>query len=149
MRENSFIRQDTDYAVRALLQLALAEGGRATGQELAQTCEIPTSFAYKILKKLTETGLLRSHTGRGGGFELRREPASITLENIVKAVQGPVTARRCVLDSEACPLSEECPVSAHWRRVQECITGFLSDTNLQELAENFEKSLAARESGSG
>ncbi|MFW6189490.1 MAG: RrF2 family transcriptional regulator [Planctomycetota bacterium] len=145
MTETSFIRQDTDYAVRALIHLALAPDEKSTGSEVAASCRIPKSFAYKILKKMARSGLVDSKCGRTGGYRLSADPEKITLADVVTTMQGPVTMRRCLLESRDCPFSGECAVSAKWSEVQRVIADFLGRTTLQELVESFRESQNAEE----
>ncbi len=136
MRDGFLIKQNTDYAMRALIHLRLAGVEKQTAAELAEACSIPPSVAQKVLTKLSHANFLDSQVGRDGGFRLRADPGKITLKKIVIAMQGPALVRRCVLNPGGCPLSENCPVSGEWRRVQNAIAGFLNDVSLDDLVRN-------------
>jgi Rrf2 family protein len=139
-RGTVLIRQDTDYAVRALLHLALLPDGKATGAEVADACAIPGSFVYKVLNKMQKARLIASRAGRGGGFRLERDPKEITLNQIVLAVQGTLRVRTCLLEASACAFAGNCPVSAEWREVQRYLLRFLNHTTLQDLLKSLRKS---------
>ncbi len=66
------IRRDTDYAIRGLVQLARIGKGPTPCQVIAGACDIPRSFAYKILRRMARAGFVSSRGGRFGGFALRR-----------------------------------------------------------------------------
>ena len=127
------IRRDTDYAVRALLYLAGSEGQSASCRELADACDIPQSFAHKILKKLTTASLVTSRVGRAGGFQLNRRPERITLHHVLNAIQGPVAISRCVREPKVCPRGPRCPLSAQWRKLQDSLVSLLDETTLNDL----------------
>jgi len=128
----SIIRQDTDYAIRALLHLA-GEDTFVSGQELARRCKLPVSFTYKIMRRLVHAGVASSRAGRAGGFTLARKPAEIALTDIIEAVQGAVNVRPCVVDPELCVNSNLCLVSCQWIELQESISRFFEQTTLGSL----------------
>lgn len=82
-----------DYASRALLSLALhATGGPTSVRDIAERTGLPQPYLEQILLALKGAGLVRSKRGVGGGYVLAREPETITLGEIVSAVDGPITA---------------------------------------------------------
>jgi Rrf2 family protein len=79
------------YALRALVQLARHEGGGFVSvEEIAETGAPSESFLRKSLKPLVSAGVLRSSKGPRGGYCLARPARSITLLEVVEAVEGPV-----------------------------------------------------------
>jgi len=127
------IRRDTDYAIRALLHLALAGRGPVSCTVLARAANAPKPFAHKILKKLVDAGLLASSPDRNGGFVLKRPLSRIHLNDVVKAIQGPTAVSRCVLDPDSCARSAGCPASVEWGKLQNTIENFLSRTTLESI----------------
>lgn len=127
------IRRDTDYAIRALLYLAGREGESASCRQLAEACDIPQSFAHKILRKLANASLVASRAGRAGGFRLDRDPRQVSLHEVLNAIQGPVAVSRCVREPKTCPRRPGCPLSVQWSKLQDSLVGLLDDTTLQDL----------------
>ena len=127
------IKRDTDYAIRGLLYLARTCNDVVSCAELAEACDMPKTFAHKIFKKMVNTGILTSRTGRTGGFQLAKKSKQVFLHDIVEAVQGPVSVSSCVLDANACENRGKCPLSAQWRKLQRRITAFLDDTSLHDM----------------
>lgn len=82
-----------DYAVRALAELA-ARGGSVTRAEIAELQAIPPKFLEAILTDLKKAGLLIAQRGSTGGYMLAAPPDSITVADIVRAVDGPLAAVR-------------------------------------------------------
>lgn len=80
-----------DYAVRALLELAARPEARATRDELAESQEIPRRYLEAILNQLRMAGLVTGHRGAGGGYTLGRPADAITLAEILRAVDGPLS----------------------------------------------------------
>jgi Rrf2 family protein len=84
----------TDYAVRALLELAVADGGPVKGERLAQAQSIPLKFLENILTDLRHTGIIRAQRGAEGGYWLARDPSEVTLGEVIRAVDGPLASVR-------------------------------------------------------
>jgi Rrf2 family protein len=84
----------SDYAVRALLELAQAEEGPVKGERLAQAQGIPLKFLENILIDLRHAGIVRSQRGAEGGYWLARGPDSISIGEVMRAVDGPLASVR-------------------------------------------------------
>lgn len=81
----------TDYAVRAMVQLA---AGPASRGAIAVAQAVPAKFLESILLRLREGGLLVATRGTTGGYALARDAASITIADVVRVVDGPLAAVR-------------------------------------------------------
>lgn len=80
-----------DYAVRAMLELAAADPERRTRDQVAEAQEIPPKYLESILTALRQAGLVRSQRGPDGGFVLGTPPDTITVADVARAVEGPLT----------------------------------------------------------
>ncbi|MGA1145973.1 MAG: RrF2 family transcriptional regulator [Candidatus Nanopelagicales bacterium] len=87
-----------DYGTRAMVELAAAwseDTRRMTkGDDIARAQEIPAKFLEGILSQLRQAGLVSSQRGADGGYRLERDPAAITIADIVRALDGPLAAVR-------------------------------------------------------
>src|SRR3954454_13785160 len=80
-----------DYAVRASTELAAATGdGPVKGDHIATAQKIPLKFLENILLDLKHAGLVQSQRGAEGGSWLAKDPAEITLAEVIRAVEGPI-----------------------------------------------------------
>src|ERR687892_1707064 len=79
-----------DYALRAAAELAAASDGPVKGEQIASAQGIPLKFLENILLELRHAGLVQSQRGAEGGYWLARPAASITLADVIRAVEGPV-----------------------------------------------------------
>src|SRR5205085_3780763 len=110
-----------DYASRALLSLALhpdAEGPTSV-RDIAERTGLPQPYLEQILLALKGAGLVRSKRGVGGGYVLARDPADITLGQIVSAVDGPIVLGDFGLPHEngACDHEGQCILLEVWAEV--------------------------------
>jgi Rrf2 family protein len=86
----------TDYAIRALLELAASEDRPMRGDAMARAQGIPPKFLETLLGDLRRARLVTSQRGGDGGYRLARPAAEITLADVIRAVDGPLAAVRDV-----------------------------------------------------
>lgn len=91
----------TRFALHAALELARAGGERVTTQQIADTYEISLNHLAKVMGQLVRAGIARGVRGVGGGYRLARDPARITLLDVVEAVEGPPATGCSVRDDGA------------------------------------------------
>ena len=112
-----------DYAVVTMSAAARHCGGaRVSAAQLAQETGLPAPTVQKLVSRLTAAGLLRSIRGAGGGLQLARPAAAISLADIVEAVEGPIALTACVEQGRHdCALERSCSVRPHWTVVNEAL----------------------------
>lgn len=120
-----------DYAVRAMLELASVAPERRTRDQVAECRAIPGKYLEAILGSLRHAGLVRSHRGAEGGFELAAEPAAITIAAIARAVEGPLTLVQGQRP-ESVPDGPE-PLAALWVAVRASLRSVLESVTLADL----------------
>jgi Rrf2 family protein len=124
-----------DYAVRVMIHLAgLPPGARASRGELAREAECPEQFLSKVLQSLTRAGLVISHRGNTGGFELPEANRGASVLNVVQAIEGPVRLNVCLTSDHACSRQERCPAHGVWAQAQEAMLGVLQSVSVDNLA---------------
>ncbi|WP_339348499.1 SUF system Fe-S cluster assembly regulator [uncultured Sphingomonas sp.] len=127
----------TDYAVVLLSAAARHCGGlaRMNATRLAEETGVPLPTAQKLVSRLAAAGLIDSTRGTGGGIRLSRPPATITLADIVEAVEGPIAMTACVdAGDHDCGIAGNCRVKPHWNAVNRAVRGALAGVTLATLA---------------
>jgi len=128
------LTRGAEYAVRAMTYLAtFPEGHVASLHEIGEAQDIPESFLAKILQSLAKSGLAVSQRGAHGGFALARPAADITLQEVIEAVDGPISLNHCVLSPEDCARSASCAVHRAWLRAQAQLMDVLGTVTLESL----------------
>src|SRR5216110_333571 len=124
-----------DYALMAMKHLAV-RGDRASSsaREIAALYNIPIELMAKVLQRLVRRGLLASHQGTRGGYQLARRPAQISVADVIQAIEGPVTVTACSTDDGQCEQFEKCNVRDPLWRVRERIVASLGECTIAELA---------------
>jgi len=123
-----------DYAVVTMSAASRHCGGnRVSASELAAETGLPAPTVQKVVSKLTGAGLLRSVRGAGGGLQLARPAAAISIADIVEAVEGPIALTACV-DGQDCVVDHNCMVKPHWPMINQALRSALADISLTQLA---------------
>jgi Rrf2 family protein len=134
-----WISRRTDYASRALLALAIVEGGPLTLESLAEATEAPASVLEQVMPVLRKAGLVRSVRGRGGGYRLNRPADEITLERVVRLFEGQLApigyaTRR---QPDPCPELVARTLRPVWEEVRDETIRILERTTFADLAARF------------
>lgn len=128
------LRRNTDYALRAMVNLAGHCGQEPVStRKIAQAEDISYQLACKLMQKLHNAGLVKSRMGPKGGFVLSRKPTKINLMEIIRVIQGPLSLNRCVLSKEVCSRQKNCKVTVKLSKLQNYINNYLEDITLDEL----------------
>jgi Rrf2 family protein len=142
------LRRNTDYALRAMIHLARHWGDRPVStRDLADSEDISYDLACKLLQTLAGVNLVRSRMGPTGGFELKKEPAKISIGEVIVSVQGPVILNRCLSGDFKCPLEERCPVNKRLFELQKYVDEFFNRVTLANLLEDEDLVKAKRKAG--
>ncbi len=125
----------TDYGV--VLMTLIARGHAApvhTARDLAAQSRLPLPTVSKLLKQLLQSGLLVSHRGIKGGYSLAKEPAEITVAEIITSIEGPIALTECSTDiAGLCDLERSCPISRNQRLISQVVRGALEKVTLSDL----------------
>ena len=129
------LSKKADYALIAMKHLALhGDRGSSSAREIAEQYDIPIELMAKVLQRLVQRGLLASHQGTRGGYQLSRPPRQITVADVVQAIDGPLTVTACSTDDEECEQFTTCNVRDPLWRVRERILTALGECTIAELA---------------
>jgi FeS assembly SUF system regulator len=124
-----------DYGVVVMSAAARHCGStRVSATDLAAETGIALPTVQKLVSIMSKAGLLRSARGTGGGIQLGRPAAAITLADIIEAVEGPIAMTSCVdTGSHSCAMEGTCRVQPHWAVVNTAVRGALADVKLTSL----------------
>lgn len=129
------ITRATEYAIRAILYMSRQPAGEIVyKKDICKAQEITPAFLTKILQPLIKDGIVGSQRGVGGGFYLAKEPAEITLLDIIKSQEGPVYLNQCLIEEGACEREFFCPVHGAWAEIRSDFMKTLSRYDFASLA---------------
>jgi Rrf2 family protein len=125
-----------DYAVRAMIELAAANGEPVQGEAVAEAQGIPLHFLESILGELRNQELVQSHRDDGGGYALARAPAEITVADIVGGVEGTLASVRGELPQQVPYSGAAEPLQQVWVALRSNVLAVLDQVTLADLVAN-------------
>lgn len=126
-----------DYGIVIMTTMARHPDGCHNAPEIAVQSHVPLPMASKILKALARAGLLASHRGAKGGYGLTRPAESISVAEIIAALDGPIALTACIEDGPGeCEIEALCPARSNWQRINDAIRGALDEISLAEMAQS-------------
>ncbi|MFZ5916854.1 MAG: RrF2 family transcriptional regulator [Chloroflexota bacterium] len=134
------LTRGSDYAMRGMIYLARqpSETVCLVG-EVAEAQGIPESYLAKIFQDLSHSGLVISYRGAKGGFALARDPAHITLRQVIEAIEGPLALSPCMDERVGCELSEVCEVHLVMAEAQGRLLQVLDGATLQHVLDSWDR----------
>jgi len=123
-----------DYAVRAAVELAVAESPPVKGELISQAQEIPLKFLENILGELRHAGLVRSQRGTEGGYWLARPADEITVADVMRAVEGPLASVRGASPETIKYTGTAQPLGKLWVAVRADLRAVLESVTLADIA---------------
>lgn len=90
------LSQKARYGLRALIELARADGAQVSAGELARRAAAPRKFLEAILLELCRNQIVVSRRGKFGGYVLARPSLEITFAEVIRVVDGPLALAPCV-----------------------------------------------------
>jgi Rrf2 family protein len=136
--ENEIVRVSAkaDYALRAAVELAAAEGaGPIKGDSISRAQAIPLKFLENILLELRHAGLVNSQRGADGGYWLARPAGEISVADVIRAVEGPIATVRGQRPEEVSYTGPAKPLRDVWIELRTSMRGVLEGTTLAALVE--------------
>ncbi len=126
----------SDYALRALIELASREDGSpVSAEELGKLQEIPHGFLQAILADLRRADVVMSQRGQAGGWRMARDPADVSVADVIRAVDGPLVSVYG-LRPEAVSYNESADVLQHvWIAARSSLRDVFEQVSIRALAD--------------
>ena len=134
------LSKKADYALIAMKHLAQkgAPAQSTSAREIAEQYGIPIELMAKVLQRLVRTGLLASTQGTRGGYTLGRPAPSITVADVIQAIDGPLTVTACSTEKNSCEQYSKCSIRDPLWQIRERIVAALGTVTLSEMAADAE-----------
>lgn len=122
-----------DYGTVVLTAMVHEPERSKSAAEIAAANRMPAPTVSKVLKTLARAGLVSSLRGAKGGYRLSRAPATISLVDIIDAMDGPVAMTECSVTPGLCTQESGCAVRANWQRVNRIVISALQEITLDQM----------------
>lgn len=134
-----------EYGIRATLHIALQseEGRRVSLKDIADGVDSPVAFTAKILQQLARSGIIHSVKGPAGGYEMDKDQRkSVSLCQIVEAIDGDQIYNGCGLGLPECNEAKPCPVHHEFKVIRDQLREMLETTNVEKLMTGLHSGIA-------
>jgi Rrf2 family protein len=129
------ISAKVDYAVRAVVVLASEPADCVTKAEnIARNQQIPLKFLLNILSELRRARIVASQRGTEGGYQLARPASSISVADIIRAVEGPLATVHEILPEQVSYPPPTQPLQEVWIAVRASLRSVLETVTVADLA---------------
>jgi Rrf2 family protein len=126
-----------EYGLRMMMDLARHYGdGPQPLSEVARHEALPATYLEQLVGRLRKAGLLASRHGAHGGYELTRPPAQITVGEVMRVLEGPISPMVCATEGEteaSCVRQDFCSANVVWERVRDSVAQALDSLTLADL----------------
>lgn len=123
-----------DYSTVIMTVLASDADRMYSAAELASRTHVAAPTVAKLLKQLTRGGLVESLRGAHGGYRLARSASSITIAEIIAAIDGPIALTQCSVHKGNCAVESHCGVRSNWRLINQTVRNALASVTLAQMA---------------
>src|SRR3954449_6158715 len=129
------LSKKADYALMAMKHLAIkSDAASISAREIAEQFDIPIELMAKVLQRLVRRGLLTSHQGTRGGYQLSKPTTAISVADVIQAIDGPLTVTACSTDDEQCGQFAKCNIRDPLWRIKDRIVAALATCSLAEIS---------------
>ena len=129
------LSKKADYALMAMKHLAQKRDVSSTSaREIAEQYDIPIELMAKVLQRLVRMRLLASTQGTRGGYMLGRPANTVSVADVIEAIDGPFTVTACSTEKHDCEQFNKCSIRDPLWRIKDRILSALATCSLQEVA---------------
>ena len=122
-----------DYGVIVATHLAAYPERQLTAAAVADEVRLPRATVAKILKALAHAGLVAATRGAAGGYRLARDPRSISVAQVVAAIDGDIGLTQCSVHVAECARTDYCPTRPHWAAINRAVEHALAAVSLDAM----------------
>ena len=123
------------YALRVLIDLAEHRNGSYLPlKEIANRQEISLKYMEQVMSLLSQNGLVDTAHGKGGGYQLNRDPADYRVSDILRITEGSLAPVACLEGTNnSCSRAAECRTLPLWEKLNKAISDCLDQVTLADL----------------
>lgn len=123
----------TDYAIVILSYMARNNIAQHATTEISNVTGIKLPTVSKLLKTLSKADIVGSVRGSKGGYYLVLEPETITVANVISAIEGPIALTECSLSVDHCEQSGSCKIWGNWAVINRAVKTALESVTLADM----------------
>ncbi|MBP2031559.1 Rrf2 family protein [Clostridium algifaecis] len=128
------------YGVKAMVDLAIHYDGQPVSiKNISERQGISEYYLEQLFSQLRKANLIRSIRGAQGGYILSKDPKYISIDDIMKVLEGPVEISECIddIDGNSCNNVGCCATRLLWSRIRDSIDNVMESTTLQNIVDDY------------
>jgi Rrf2 family transcriptional regulator, nitric oxide-sensitive transcriptional repressor len=125
-----------DFALRVLMYLRVAPGRRGSIADIAAAHRISRNHLDKVVRRMSEAGLVVTVRGHGGGVHLARDPSTITVGDVMRAMEDDFAVVECLGPARYCQIAGVCGARNAFARALSAYFAVLDGATLDDIAAN-------------
>jgi len=135
------ITKETDYAIRAAINLARKPGIFVSSAEISQEEGIPLQFLRRIMQRLIKEDLVTSREGAAGGIRLKSKSEKIRVLDLVRAFQGEIELSGCMFRRQLCANRETCVLRKRIKAIERGLVEQFGQISIADLLRDGERKM--------
>jgi Rrf2 family protein len=132
------LTKETDYAARAVMNLAKQADGFLSSRDISAQENIPLHFLRRILQALIKAGYVESKEGVTGGVRLKAKPGDIKIADLIRLFQGDIELAECMFKKRICSNRKTCVLRKRIKRIESMVTREFEGITVQDLLQDLE-----------
>lgn len=127
------ISKMTDYGVLVLNNMVDAGAVKLTTDDLVRATKLSIPTIRRVMKALSDAGLVIAQRGAKGGYRLARSAGQIRILDVVQAFEGPISLTECTSEDVQCEIIDSCSLPNNWSGINQLLVRILANISLQDL----------------
>ena len=123
----------TDYATVILSYMASKPTHTYSALDITSAVNINQPTVSKVLKHLTQEGLVISHRGVSGGYHLASDPKVISVAQVIRAMEGQLGMTECSIEPGLCELESTCALRTNWQKISNAVLIALESVSIADM----------------
>lgn len=132
------LTKETDYAIRATMNLAGQEGRFVSSRTISAQEKIPLHFLRRILQTLIKQDIIESKEGVAGGVRLKAEAGRIRLADLIQMFQGEIQLSECMFRRRICANRGNCVLRKRIGKIEQMVTNEFEQITIGDLLKDME-----------
>ncbi|MEZ4357041.1 MAG: Rrf2 family transcriptional regulator [Eubacteriales bacterium] len=126
------------YGLRAVFEVAINQTEKPVSlKTIADKQELSVLYLEKLFSKLKNKKIIKSVRGAQGGYLLNKSPDKISVGEVIRALEGPLTPANCVVGTKECLNIESCVMHSVWQKIYDGINDIADSITLQDMLDEW------------
>ncbi len=127
----------SEYAIRILTYMAHDQSKTYSANHLHKSLDLPYKYVTKLMTQLTKKKLTIMIRGRDGGFQIKEKLSSISVKDILSAIDENMDFDRCILGFPNCSEKSPCSMHNYWKGNKKSLNNMVNNVSLEDLKNSY------------